>query len=64
MKIAPKCFKFFIWQNIQKCQLFHCWDIRYCPGYVHKTFLHKTFTGEKSLVKSENSGKHEFTIDI
>ena len=23
--------------------------------------LHKTFTGEKTLVKSENSGKHEFT---
>ena len=26
--------------------------------------LHKTFTGEKTLVKSENSGKHEFTIDF
>ena len=26
--------------------------------------LHKTFTGEKSLGKSENSGKHEFTIDF
>ena len=24
--------------------------------------LHKTFTGEKTLVKSENSGTHEFTI--
>ena len=26
--------------------------------------LHKTFTGEKTLVKSEISGKHEFTIDF
>ena len=24
--------------------------------------LHKSFTGEKTLVKSENSGKHDFTI--
>ena len=24
--------------------------------------MHKTFTGEKTLVKSENSGKDEFTI--
>ena len=26
--------------------------------------LHKTFTGEKTRVKSENSGTHEFTIDF
>ena len=26
--------------------------------------LHKTFTGEKTLVKSENCGKNEFTIDF
>ena len=26
--------------------------------------LHKTFIGDKTLVKSENSGKHEFTIDF
>ena len=26
--------------------------------------LHKTFTGEKTRVTSENSGKHEFTIDF
>ena len=26
--------------------------------------LHKTFTGETTLVKSENSGKHNFTIDF
>ena len=26
--------------------------------------LHKTLTGEKTRVKSENSGKHEFTIDF
>ena len=26
--------------------------------------LHKTFTREKTPVKSENSGKHEFTIDF
>ena len=25
--------------------------------------LHKTFTGEKTLAKSENSGNHEFTTD-
>ena len=26
--------------------------------------LHKTFTGENTLVKSENFGKHNFTIDF
>ena len=26
--------------------------------------LHKTFTIEKTPVKSENSGKHEFTLDF
>ena len=26
--------------------------------------LHKTFTGEKTPVKSANSGKHNFTIDF
>ena len=26
--------------------------------------LHKTFTGEKTLVKYKNSGKHKCTIDI
>ena len=26
--------------------------------------LHKTLTGEKTWVKSENSGKHNFTIDF
>ena len=26
--------------------------------------LHKTFTEEKTLVKSEKSGKHKFTIDF
>ena len=26
--------------------------------------LHKTLTGEKSLVKSESSVKHNFTIDF
>ena len=30
---------------------------------THLGPLHKTFTGEKNLVKSDNSGKHEFTID-
>ena len=26
--------------------------------------LHKTFTREETLVKCENSGKHNFTIDF
>ena len=26
--------------------------------------LYTSFTAEKTLVKSENSGKHEFTIDF
>ena len=32
---------------------------------VHiRDLLYKTLTGEKNLVKSENFGKHNFTIDF
>ena len=33
-------------------------------GLSSRGLLHNTFTGAKSQVKSENSGKHEFTIDF
>ena len=35
------------------------WQLAYTWGP-----LHNIFTGEKILVKSENSGKHELTIDF
>ena len=35
-----------------------------CRLIVSTGLLHKTLTGEKTLVKSENSRKHNFTIDF
>ena len=42
----------------------NCFKFLYRVNHLTRGPLHKTFTGEKTLVKSENSGKHEFTIDF
>ena len=35
-----------------------------CRDKSHLGLLHKTLTGKKTRVKSENSGKHNFTTDF
>ena len=50
---ALKSTSFQAFQTFSSQMLSHPWGL-----------LHKTLTGEKTLVKSENSGKHDFTIDF